>query len=981
MLITLLLAIALLPAIPTAGPERAYASDIPTESYVKLVDGTRIAITEADIPALSPDGGYSGSLPPVTLQGVTVERTQIEELVFGTKEFGGVTGVGDNFLAGFFQYGGAVCLRRLDLRGFTSLTTVGNNFALAMFRGSSSLTSLPEDLNLPQGITSVGTGFCSSMFLNCLSLESLPEGFNLPQGITALGMPQDGFVRSMFSGCSSLVSLPDGFNLPQGLTSVSGATYNFAENMFYGCSSLISLPDGFNLPQGLTSVGVYFAHYMFSGCSSLISLPDGFNLPQSLTNVRISAFGHMFFGCSSLTSLPLGFNLPQGVTGGENFARGMFYGCALVQDVSGVTIKNPTASNIRDFSNLGDLAGKGTLTVACSSPPPPYALSFDTEPTDVEVRLYADAEHTQELFGLDGAWNLDFGQYHYVASAEGYLPASGTVRLAHDRVVALRLDAVALVRFTLSPADAVLTVFDTSGKAVAPVSAQDGECSYLLNVGDSYTYLASAPGYASVSQGFLAMDGVIDVTLALGSGGGGTEEVVGSTLIVLGGTYHLAEGLADADITIATTDEVTIIGNGVGGGLPQEANSNIGITAAVGGTHIVLRDVFIRNETDDKSVLDFVSEANTLVIEGTCLLELQPAAYGGAALVHVPPAASLTTGGTGTLYFYKSNAGAGFGGDIGEANGAMGFEDLTLFGKGTKQGAVIGTGADAEDTVCGDITFSSGEYAIIANARGALIGGGAGPDGGASGGEVFVDGGALCLNVDFTGAAIGGGGHASGNDAAGGMMHYSGGSVRTYIDENALDMWGVDVAGVNDSAITAKKVGSDGEEVHLLTFDTTTLADPADSFTVQVDGRAIYSGGLHRWRYINESLPKGGQLPIDCTLDNWEARDDPNLYLYLTDEECTLDVNGELFAVSFDEASGTFSLTPFTDGPSVGEPGSGDLNGDRTATAAEALQIARAAVYGYGEWDAALKAAADMDGDGAVTLSDAYRALRKAAGL
>jgi hypothetical protein len=66
---------------------------------------------------------------------------------------------------------------------------------------------------------------------------------------------------------------------------------------------------------------------------------------------------------------------------------------------------------------------------------------------------------------------------------------------------------------------------------------------------------------------------------------------------------------------------------------------------------------------------------------------------------------------------------------------------------------------------------------------------------------------------------------------------------------------------------------------------------------------------------------------------------------------------------------------------SVGAPSSGDLDGDGTPTTTEALQIARATIYGYSEWSAALKAAADINGDGVLTMSDAYRALRAAIGL
>jgi hypothetical protein len=67
--------------------------------------------------------------------------------------------------------------------------------------------------------------------------------------------------------------------------------------------------------------------------------------------------------------------------------------------------------------------------------------------------------------------------------------------------------------------------------------------------------------------------------------------------------------------------------------------------------------------------------------------------------------------------------------------------------------------------------------------------------------------------------------------------------------------------------------------------------------------------------------------------------------------------------------------------PDPGAPGSGDLNGDGTPTAGEALQVARAVISGSVGWSAEKIAAADMDNDGVLTMADVVRILRKAAGL
>jgi hypothetical protein len=65
----------------------------------------------------------------------------------------------------------------------------------------------------------------------------------------------------------------------------------------------------------------------------------------------------------------------------------------------------------------------------------------------------------------------------------------------------------------------------------------------------------------------------------------------------------------------------------------------------------------------------------------------------------------------------------------------------------------------------------------------------------------------------------------------------------------------------------------------------------------------------------------------------------------------------------------------------VGEPASGDLDGDGKTTTAEALVVARAVVSGTSGLTEAQIAAADMDGDGVLTMSDVVRALRKAVAL
>jgi hypothetical protein len=72
---------------------------------------------------------------------------------------------------------------------------------------------------------------------------------------------------------------------------------------------------------------------------------------------------------------------------------------------------------------------------------------------------------------------------------------------------------------------------------------------------------------------------------------------------------------------------------------------------------------------------------------------------------------------------------------------------------------------------------------------------------------------------------------------------------------------------------------------------------------------------------------------------------------------------------------------PGEPGVTVGNPGSGDFNGDGHVAASEALLTARAVVLGTNTFTAEQIDAMDMDRDGRLTMADAVLILRKAAGL
>ncbi len=383
-----------------------------------------------------------------------------------------------------------------------------------------------------------------------------------------------------------------------------------------------------------------------------------------------------------------------------------------------------------------------------------------------------------------------------------------------------------------------------------------------------------------------------------------STDVTGNITITKGGIYNIAEGTTGT-ITISTAELVTLVGPG-----SDKELKSLAINYTVAGANLRLSDIYLNNIGGAAAnSINFTGTGNSLMTAGTVIIEHQPSGYSAKAAVHVPADGDLTISGSGTMYLYKSAAGAGIGGDSGETNGKITFNSGTFFIKGTKQSAAVGTGTN-NTVLPGDITINGGNIYIIANSRGAAIGGAASSGGAVPGGNVYVNGGTLSINCDWSGAAIGGGGYSAGNDSDGGNLYVSAGSIRTYIDENAKSNFGVDTAGVNDKAITAKKMNNstDQSEVALLTFDTSKLGDQtAASFTVIEGSSTIYSGGLHEYSFVNESAVKDDQKTVDKITDNWEKSTDKNLYLYLTKENHTLTVNGQTFNVTYDADAKAFS--------------------------------------------------------------------------
>ena len=411
------------------------------------------------------------------------------------------------------------------------------------------------------------------------------------------------------------------------------------------------------------------------------------------------------------------------------------------------------------------------------------------------------------------------------------------------------------------------------------------------------------------------------------------SSVTGGAEITKGGTYDLASD-ASGVITVSTTEAVTFVGSGVTVTYDEKGHATLTGTSvnvafdasSTPGVNITLKDAYLSNKTDLRNTFNFAGAGNKLSFEGTNVLDYDKGfTSNNDALIHVPDSTELTILGSGTAYIYNCTQGAGIGGNTGENNGKIIFGDSakktgpTIFEKGTRQGAVIGAGANSSKatTLPGEVVFEAGVYYLISNSRGAVIGGSAGSNGASAGTKVTINEGSININVDYSGAAIGGGGFDSGNDASGGTLVVNGGSLRVYVDKNAVNAsykgWEGQplVEGICDAAVTAKRVNNNGDAVRRCAVDTSNLAT-SDTYKVVVDGSeaSFFNGQLHSYSFIQEALDKnkGEQLTITDTPTNWVKNQDSSLYLYLTEKDHVIDVNGKKFDAKWDSETKSFDV-------------------------------------------------------------------------
>lgn len=118
------------------------------------------------------------------------------------------------------------------------------------------------------------------------------------------------------------------------------------------------------------------------------------------------------------------------------------------------------------------------------------------------------------LPNTEGTYTLVVGAtYTYEVTAEGYVSKSGSFTVTGPEDIAVVLipaEQEAEISFTLTPADAVLTVKDSGGTKIE--ANLDG--TYTLLTGGAYTYEVTAEGYISQSASF-TVSGADNITVVL----------------------------------------------------------------------------------------------------------------------------------------------------------------------------------------------------------------------------------------------------------------------------------------------------------------------------------------------------------------------------------------------------------------------------------------------------------------------------------
>lgn len=384
-----------------------------------------------------------------------------------------------------------------------------------------------------------------------------------------------------------------------------------------------------------------------------------------------------------------------------------------------------------------------------------------------------------------------------------------------------------------------------------------------------------------------------------------TGTVTGGGSITADGAYTIDSG-ATGTITVSAAN-VTLIGGG-----STAPYTTLSIVCTNAGTKLTIQDVYINDTATNANAIDFTGTGNYLYLASTNMLIHGSSSFTTAA-IHVGPSAGLTLadapgdGTTGTLYYFNMSQGAGIGSNQYEPNGKITVESGNFYGLGQKWGALIGSGSDvttaayAGEHTPGDISVKGGSVNLISSASGTVgIGGSSTCTGGTNPGNIYISGGSIMINRNnATPVPIGGAAYASSSGVAGHLV-ITGGSIKTYVDTGIATP-----AGVSDAAITISKVNDAGTAVSMLKMDTAGIS--GSSYNVTVDGKAYATGGLHTSQFANQDTTKAVNTAMSTFAANWTASTDKTLYLYVTQADHVITVNGRTYQISWSSTTGTFT--------------------------------------------------------------------------
>ena len=336
---------------------------------------------------------------------------------------------------------------------------------------------------------------------------------------------------------------------------------------------------------------------------------------------------------------------------------------------------------------------------------------------------------------------------------------------------------------------------------------------------------------------------------------------------------------------------------------PGTAYTDLTIDCTVPGITLNLKDLYAVNNANSgsspipggyvapgSSLLRFTGAGNVLNIVGDCLLE--STSYVSYAGIAVNSGTELTITGTTSgvnesrLYMYKYSQGCGIGADANKANGKITIASGNILIKGSKTGAIIGNdtaGNATEEAKIGDISITGGNIALATMSQGAAIGGSRM----SIAGHVSITGGSVFILSDFTGSAIGAGAQKNSVAANNGTLTLgTGASLKVVRTGNSLYGNSDPTQYLNDTLVkdALANGGTALRQCEIpVSGSSVTITEEVDDGAGSTMTQTLYSG------------PNPVVYPFTAsttTIANWGTPTNGYVYIYLTQENHDITVNG-----------------------------------------------------------------------------------------